>query len=52
MAKRTGQFSADHYISPFNRGWYNTKHAHHQVNGETSLTQSLIILENETRKRS
>jgi YpzG-like protein len=32
--------------------WYNPKHAHSQVNGETQLTQNTIILQRQTRKQS
>ncbi|MEH7126404.1 YpzG family protein [Bacillus sp. JJ1532] len=31
---------------------FRPKHAHSQINGETQLTQNLVILEAETRKRS
>ncbi|MBD1379654.1 YpzG family protein [Metabacillus arenae] len=37
---------------PYPQPWANPKHAHSQVNGETQLSQDLIILQNETRKRS
>jgi hypothetical protein len=40
------------YSNPFQKAWANPKHGFRQVNGETQLTQSLIILERETRKRS
>lgn len=40
------------YKSEFQSTWSNPKHAFRQVNGETQQTQSLIILEQETRKRS
>ncbi|QED46950.1 YpzG family protein [Cytobacillus dafuensis] len=32
--------------------WYRPKRSHSQVNGETQLTQDLIILEATTRRRS
>ncbi|AIE59142.1 YpzG family protein [Bacillus methanolicus] len=38
--------------SSFTAPWYNPKHAHSQVNGETQLTQDLIILKKQTRKQS
>lgn len=38
--------------SPFNRGWYTPKHAHSQINGQTKMSQDLIILEHQTRKQS
>ncbi|MFC3885362.1 YpzG family protein [Bacillus songklensis] len=40
------------YSNPFQQPWANPKHAHSQANGETRLTQDLIILKRETRKRS
>jgi YpzG-like protein len=38
--------------SEFLGAWGKPKHSFRQVNGETQQTQSLIILEHETRKRS
>ncbi|MCM2533868.1 YpzG family protein [Neobacillus pocheonensis] len=37
---------------PFSTPWANAKHAHSQINGESKLTQDLIILKHETKKRS
>ncbi|MBP3040925.1 YpzG family protein [Bacillaceae bacterium Marseille-Q3522] len=52
MGKSKKRFDNDAYSSPFDSPWYNPKRAFSQVNGETQQTQSLIILENQTRKRS
>ncbi|MBA4536328.1 YpzG family protein [Bacillus aquiflavi] len=52
MGKMKNQFFQNHYSNPFKSPWYSPKHAKAQVNGETQQTQSLIILENETRKNS
>jgi hypothetical protein len=40
------------YSNPFLGPRANPKRAHHRVNGETQQSQDLIILENQTRKRS
>ncbi|MGM7724149.1 YpzG family protein [uncultured Metabacillus sp.] len=40
------------YSNPYHQPWANPKHAHSQVNGETMLTQDLIILKRQTRKQS
>ncbi|WP_010170996.1 YpzG family protein [Bacillus coahuilensis] len=45
-------YNRSKYSSPFNKAFYNPKHAHSQANGQTQQTQDLIILENQTRKRS
>ncbi|MDR4887585.1 MULTISPECIES: YpzG family protein [Bacillaceae] len=45
-------YKRNEYNNPFQQAWANPKHAWAQVNGETRLTQNLIILERETRKRS
>ncbi|MCC3359306.1 YpzG family protein [Bacillus sp. REN16] len=45
-------YKQNEYNSPFQKAWANPKHSWAQVNGETRLTQNLIILERETRKRS
>lgn len=37
---------------PFSTPWANPKHAHSQINGESKLTQDLIILKRMTRKQS
>lgn len=37
---------------PFTTPWYSPKHAHSQINGETRLSQDLIILKRQTRKQS
>lgn len=42
----------NHYSSVFTSPTYNHKHLNAQVNGETQQSQSLIILERETRKNS
>ncbi|MDQ0215981.1 hypothetical protein J2S13_002403 [Oikeobacillus pervagus] len=52
MGKAKNNGTRDIYTSPFNKAWFRAKHAHSQVNGETQKSQNLIILENETRKRS
>ncbi|RDI37163.1 YpzG family protein [Falsibacillus pallidus] len=52
MDNVNNNFSNDRYNSPFNKAWFNKKHAHAQANGETRITQKQIILANETRKRS
>lgn len=53
MGKKNNSNKFDrNYVSPFNQAFYNVKHAHSQVNGQTTQTQDLIILENQTRKRS
>ncbi|MGM0877011.1 MAG: YpzG family protein [Bacillota bacterium] len=46
------RFYDNFYSNPFNQPWANPKHAHSQVNGQTQLTQDLIILEAQTKKRS
>ncbi|MBS4209130.1 YpzG family protein [Bacillus sp. FJAT-50079] len=38
-------------LSPFNRGWYNPKKVHTQVNGHTDLSVDSIILQNDVVKR-
>ncbi|MEL3974002.1 YpzG family protein [Rossellomorea oryzaecorticis] len=52
MANMKNNFYQNKYSSPFNKGFYNPKHAHSQANGQTTQTQNMIILEAETRKRS
>ncbi|AZB41891.1 YpzG family protein [Bacillus sp. FJAT-42376] len=48
--------SYDHFYSSrtqaYPQPWANPKHAHSQVNGETQMTQDLVILKNQTRKQS
>lgn len=46
------KFNDKKNVNPFQQPWYNPKHAKSQVNGQTQLTQNLIILEAQTRKRS
>jgi hypothetical protein len=46
------KFFDNRHSTPFQQPWANPKHAHAQVNGQTQQTQDLIILENQTRKRS
>jgi hypothetical protein len=41
-----------HEGRPFAKPWANSKHAHSQINGESKLTQDLIILKHQTRKQS
>ncbi|MDX8367269.1 MULTISPECIES: YpzG family protein [Bacillaceae] len=53
MAKHTKKrFFDNRYSNPYQQPGANPKHAHAQVNGETQQAQNLIILENQTRKRS
>ncbi|MDF0725917.1 YpzG family protein [Cytobacillus suaedae] len=53
MGKHTKKKFYDNlYSNPFQQAWANPKHSWAQVNGETKQTQNLIILENQTRKRS
>jgi hypothetical protein len=52
MANMKNNFNQNKYSSPFNKAFYNPKHAHSQANGQTTQTQDLIILEAQTRKRS
>jgi hypothetical protein len=52
MGSNHKKFYKNRYANPFQQPWANPKHAHSQVNGQTQLTQDLIILETETRKRS
>ena len=46
--KKPGMF----FHNKFNAPNFRPKHAHSQINGETQLSQNLVILEAETRKRS
>ncbi|RSK26146.1 YpzG family protein [Bacillus sp. HMF5848] len=52
MNNKHKKFYDQLYSNPFNQPWASRKHANAQVNGETQQTQNLIILENQTRKRS
>jgi hypothetical protein len=47
-----GQKPKNFFQTKFNAPWFRPKRAHSQVNGETQITQNLVILEAQTRKRS
>ncbi|WP_069202992.1 YpzG family protein [Bacillus testis] len=52
MVNKRYRFGDRQYKSPFETTWTSQKHAKARINGQTQQTQSLIILERQTRKQS